>query len=201
MKRFLLAAALTLATGTAFAAPVTYTIDPAHTMVVASWNHMGFSNPFANFGDAKGQIVYDADKVSASSVQVTLPMSGLSSFSQKFDDHLKSADFFDAAKFPEATFKSTSVESAGEGKLKVNGTLTIKGVSKPVVLNVTLNKVGEHPMAKVPAIGFDAATTIKRSDFGVDKYAPNVSDEVKLQITTEATAEKATKPAAGKAKK
>lgn len=197
MKRILLATALALSSASAFAAPVTYTIDPAHTMVIASWNHMGFSNPFANFGDAKGQIVYDADKVSASSVQVTLPMSGLNSFSDKFDTHLRSADFFDAAKYPEATFKSAKVEAAGEGKLKVTGDLTLKGVTKPVVLDVTLNKAAEHPMLKVPAIGFDATTTIKRSDFGVDKYAPNVSDEVKLQITTEAGAAKA---AAAKAK-
>lgn len=193
------AAALLLCTAPALAAPVTYTLDPNHTMVIAQWSHFGFSHPMANFGDVDGTLVYDEANPSASSVKVTLPMSGLDSFVPKFDEHLRSADFFDAAKYPEATFSSTRVESAGEGKLKVTGTLTIKGQGRPVVLDVTLNKVGEQPMMKVPAIGFDATTTVKRSDFGVGKFAPNVSDEVTLRITTEAHAAKAdamAKPAA-----
>jgi polyisoprenoid-binding protein YceI len=131
--------------------------------------------------------------VSASSVEVTLPLSGLSAFSDKFNEHLRSADFFDAAKFPAATFKSTKVEAAGKDKLKVTGNLTIKDITKPVVLDVTLNKAGEHPMMKMPAIGFNATATIKRSDFGVGNYAPMVSDEVSLRITTEAHAPRASK--------
>ncbi len=78
------------------------------------------------------------------------------------------------------------MEAAGEGKLKVTGNLTIKDITKPVVLDVTLNKSGEHAMAKRAAIGFDATTTLSRTEFGVGKYAPAVSDEVKLRITTEA---------------
>src|SRR3546814_2298151 len=87
-----------------------------------------------------------------------------------------------------ATFKSTKVEAAGEGKLKVTGDLTIKDITRPVVLDVTLNKAADHPMTKRPAIGFDATATIKRSDFDVAMYVPNVGDEVKLRITTEAMA-------------
>ncbi|MEL1262946.1 YceI family protein [Pseudoxanthomonas putridarboris] len=189
MRKTLLAAALFALAGSAFAAPVTYKLDPTHTDVIAQWNHFGFSNPSAHFGEADGVLVYDADNVSASSVQVTLPLSALNGFSAKFDEHLRSADFFDAAQFPAASFKSTKVEAAGEGKLTVTGDLTIKGITKPVVLDVTLNKVAEHPIRKVPAIGFDATATVKRSDFGVGAYAPVVSDEVKLTITTEATAE------------
>lgn len=188
MRKTLIAVALFALAGSAFAAPVTYKLDPTHTDVLAQWNHFGFSNPTAHFGSADGVLVYDAANVSKSSVQVTLPLSAVNGFSDKFDEHLRSADFFDAAKFPAATFKSTQVEAAGEGKLKVTGDLTIKGITKPVVLDVTLNKAGDHPMAKVPAIGFDATTTVKRSDFGVGAYAPMVSDEVKLTITTEATA-------------
>lgn len=168
----------------------TYTLDPAHTDVLAQWNHFGFSNPTAHFGSAEGTLVYDAADVGKSSVEVKLPLTGLNSFTGKFDDHLKSADFFDAAKFPAATFKSTRVESAGTNKLTVTGDLTIKDITKPVTLDVTINGGGEHPMAKVPAAGFDATTTIKRSDFGVGAYAPNVSDEVKIRITTEATGKK-----------
>ncbi|MCC4610937.1 YceI family protein [Xanthomonas campestris pv. esculenti] len=169
----------------------TYTLDPSHTDVIAQWSHFGFSNPSAHFGNVDGTLEYDAADVTKSTVQVTLPLSGLNSFTAKFDEHLKSGDFFDAAKFPTATFKSTKVEAAGTNKLTVTGDLTIKDQTKPVVLDVTLNGAGEHPMKKVPAAGFDATTTIKRSDFGVGQYAPNVSDEVKIRITTEALQAKA----------
>jgi polyisoprenoid-binding protein YceI len=197
MKRIALAVALTLATASAFAAPggangaTTYEIDPNHTNVLASWSHFGFSHPSVNFGEADGSIVYDADDVSKSSVQVTLPLKGLSALAEDFYDHLTSADWFDAAKFPDATFKSTRVESGGEGKLKVTGNLTVKGVTKPVVLDVKLNKAGHHPNGGREAIGFDATATVKRSDFDLGKYAPNVSDEVELRITTEAMVPKA----------
>jgi len=191
MRKFLLAAALSALVAPAFAAPVTYKLDPAHTDVIASWSHFGFSNPSAHFGDADGSVTYDAANVSQSSVEVTLPLSGLEAFTDKFNTHLNSADFFDSAKFPTATFKSTKVEAAGKDKLKVTGNLTIKGITKPVVLDVTLNKAAEHPMKKTPSIGFDATGTVKRSDFGVGAYAPMVSDEVKLHITTEADAPKA----------
>ncbi|WDS35753.1 YceI family protein [Pseudoxanthomonas sp.] len=191
MRKFLLAAALSALVAPAFAAPVTYKLDPTHTDVIATWNHFGFSNPSAHFGDADGSVTYDAAKVSASSVQVTFPLTGLDTFVPKLTAHLSGDEFFDAAKFPSATFKSTKVEAAGKDKLKVTGDLTIKGITKPVVLNVTLNKLGEHPMKKTQSIGFDATATVKRSDFGVGAYAPMVSDEVKLHITTEADAPKA----------
>ena len=191
MRKTLLIAALFAFAGSAFAAPVTYKLDPKHTNVLASWNHFGFSNPSINFGQVDGTLVYDADNVSNSSVNVTLPLSGISALADQFHDHLTSDKWLDAAKYPNATFKSTKVEAAGEGKLKVTGELTVKGVTKPVVLDVSLNKAGEHPMTKAPAIGFDATATVKRSDLGVGAYAPMVSDEVALRITTEATAPKA----------
>lgn len=190
-KKLLLTAALVAASANAFAAGVTYKLDPAHTNVLASWNHFGYSNPSANFSDVEGTLVYDAANVSKSSVEVTLPLSGLNGFSSKFNDHLHSADLFDAAKFPTATFKSTKVEAAGKDKLKITGDLTIKGITKSVVLDAALNKASEHPMKKVPAIGFDATATIKRSDFGLGLFVPMVSDEVTLRITTEASVPKA----------
>ena len=189
MKKNLLAAAalsLLMTAGAALAAPLTYKIDANHTDVVASWSHFGFSNPIAHFGQVDGFITYDPANVAASKVEVTLPLAGLNSHVPDFDDHLRSDDFFDAAKFPNVTFKSTSVKAAGKGKLTVIGDLTIKGITKTVTLNVTINKIGDQPIAKRAAAGFNATTTIKRSDFGVGKYAPNVSDDVKLTITTEA---------------
>ena len=204
-KRLILTAALVAASANAFAAGVTYKLDPGHTNVIATWNHMGYSNPSANFSGVDGTLVYDAADVSKSSVQVTLPLSGLNGFSEKFNAHLNSGDFFDSAKFPAATFKSTKVEAAGEGKLKVTGDLTIKDITKPVVLDVTLNKSGEGNNGGAK-IGFDATATIKRTDFGLGMAVPMVSDEVKLRITTEANVPKKDAPAkdapkAGAAKK
>lgn len=188
-KRILLASALAAATFGASAACVTYKIDPSHTVVLATWNHFGYSNPSANFGGASGTIVHDADAPEQSTVEVTLPMSGIDSFVPKLDEHLKSPDFFDAEKYPVATFKSTSVRALGEGHLEVTGNLDLHGVSKPVVLDVRLNKAAPHPMGKTPTIGFDASATIQRTEFGIDKYVPMVSDEIALRITTEASAE------------
>ena len=169
----------------------TYQLDPTHTDVLAQWTHFGFSQPSAHFGISEGTLVYDAADVGKSSVQVTMPITGIESFVDKLDEHLASGDFFDAAKFPTATFKSTKVEAAGTNKLTVTGDLTVKGTTKPVTLDVTINGAGEHPMLKLPSVGFDATTTLKRSDFGVGAYAPAVSDEVKVRITTEASIPKA----------
>lgn len=165
----------------------TYQLDPSHTDVLVQWTHFGFSQPSAQFGISEGTLTWDADDVSKSSVQVSIPVTAIDTFVDKLDEHLKSGDFFDAGKFPNATFKSTSVAAAGTNKLTVTGDLTIKDITKPVTLDVTLNGAGEHPMLKKQAIGFSATGTIKRSDFGVGAYAPNVSDDVQLRITTEGT--------------
>ena len=189
-KKLLLTAALVAASTNAFAAGVSYKLDPTHTNVLASWSHFGFSHPSAQFGAVDGTLVYDEKDVAKSSVEVTLPLSGLDSFVPKLDEHLKSADFFDAEKFPAITFKSTKVEDLGGGKLRITGDLTVKGTTRPVVLAAQLNKAGDHPMTKRPTVGFDATTTIKRSEFGVGAYVPNVGDEITLRITTEASAAK-----------
>src|SRR5688500_3652208 len=126
--------------GNAHAEAVTYKLDPNHTLVLAQWDHFGYSHPVANFGQVDGTLVYDADNVAASSVQVTLPMSGLNSFVPKFDEHLRSDDFFDAAQYPNVTFTSTRVEPAGDGRLKVTGDLTIKDNTHPVVLDVKIGR-------------------------------------------------------------
>lgn len=195
-KSLILASALLLAAGQSVAAPLSYAIDANHTNVIATWDHFGFSKPSAHFGQADGTIVYDADNVGQSSVKVTLPLSGMTGFVAKFDEHLRSGDFFDVEKYPEATFASTRVEAAGDNKLRVFGDLTIRGVTKPVVLDVTLNKAGVGRDGQ-PRIGFDATTTVKRSDFGLQMAAPAVSDAVEIRITTEAAVPKA----AGEAKK
>lgn len=188
--RYLVLAGLLGAAVTAQAAPVTYNMDPGHTYVLFSWNHFGFSNPTANLGLGQGTLVFDDKDPSKSSVDVTLPLANLDTHVSKLDEHLKKPDFLDADKYPTITFKSTKVQAVGGNKYKVTGDLTVHGVTKPVVLDATLNKSGEHPMMKVPTVGFDAVATLKRSDFGVGAYVPNVSDEIKVRITTEASVPK-----------
>lgn len=191
LKRLLLGciivAALASASSNAVAAGVTYKLDPEHTNVIASWSHFGYSHPSANFGMATGTLVYDADAPENSSVEVSMPLSGLDTFVPALDAHLKTTEFFNAAKFPASTFKSTKVQQVGIGLLEVTGNLMLKGISKPVTLHVKLNNAGVHPMTKLQTIGFDANATIKRSDFGMGMYAPAVSDEINLRITTEAS--------------
>ncbi len=184
-----IALGLTLASVATFtlAKPVTYTIDPRHTATVFTWNHFGFSMPSGNFSDIQGKIVVDNGKPANSSVNVTIPLSSLNTNVGALDEHLKGADFFDAAKYPNITFKSTKVQALGKNKYKITGNLTVKDVTKPVVLDAVLNKQGEHPMAKVPAIGFNATTSFDRSAFGVGEYVPNVGDKITVNITTEAT--------------
>jgi polyisoprenoid-binding protein YceI len=173
------------------AAPVTYKLDPGHTMVLFSWNHFGYSNPTADFGLGEGTVVFDEQNPAKSSVDVTLPLASLDTHVPALDKHLKEADFFDADKYPTVTFKSTKVQPLGGHKFNVTGDLTVHGVTKTVVLAATLNKVGPHPMSKAQAIGFDATASIKRSDFGVGAYVPKVSDEISIRITTEGSVPKA----------
>jgi polyisoprenoid-binding protein YceI len=163
-----------------------FDIDNNHTQVSFTYDHFGFSNPTSRLETIKGSIELNQQDLSKSSVNVTMPLSGLHTGVERLDAHLKSADFFDAAKNPDITFKSTKVEKTGENKLKVTGDLTAHGVTKPVTLDVKINKIGENKMMQTQTAGFDADTTIKRSDWGVGAYVPNVSDEVKIHITVSA---------------
>jgi polyisoprenoid-binding protein YceI len=185
-KRLMLASLLSFAAVAAQAAE-TYNLDPNHTQVEFNWNHFGFSNITGRFDKVESEFQFDAAEPTQSSIRVTIPVASISTGVEKLDNHLRSPDFFDAETFPTATFVSTGVTAAGEGKLAVAGDLTIHGVTRPVVLDVTINRIAQHPMSKKPAAGFDATLTIKRSDFGVGMYVPNVSDEIVIEITTETT--------------
>ncbi|WP_297427761.1 YceI family protein [uncultured Acinetobacter sp.] len=186
-KAFALGLAVASVATLSMAKPMTYTIDPTHTATVFTWDHFGFSTPSGNFTDIQGKITVDNDKPEKSSVQVTIPLSSINTNVKVLDDHLLKADFFDAEKYPTITFKSTKVETRDKKNYKITGDLTIKGITKPVVLDAVLNKQAEHPMAKVPAIGFNATTSFDRSAFGVGAYVPNVGDKITVNITTEAT--------------
>lgn len=196
MKKLLAAALFAAVASPVFAAPTHYTIDPNHSQVRFGWTHFGFSNLEGRFDAVSGTFTYDPENVAASSVEATIDMSSIDTGVDKLDEHLGTDEFLDTTKFGTATFKSTAVSAAGEGKLKVDGDLTVHGVTKPVSLDVTVNKIGPHGMTKKPSAGFDATTTIKRSEFGVGMYAPNVSDEIRIEITVEATDSAVAKKAA-----
>jgi polyisoprenoid-binding protein YceI len=166
-----------------------YDIDASHSAVVFGWNHFGFSNPTARFDKIDGSVLLDKADLTKSSISVTLPVEGLDTGVAKLDEALKGPDFFDEVKYPTITFKSTKVEKAGENGLKITGNLTVHGVTKPVTLDAKVNKIGifEIPgVIKAQAAGFDATTVIKRSDFGVSKYVPAVSDDIPVRITLDA---------------
>ncbi len=185
-KSTLIAAALFAGSLTpAFAAPETYALEATHTEVVFSWTHFGFSKPTAKFMNAVGTLVLDEAAPANSSVEVSFAIDGLNTGVAALDEHLKKPDFFDAAKYPTATFKSTKVDVTGKDTANVTGNLTIHGVTKPVTLAVKLNKIGAN-MKGVKTAGFSATGQIKRSDFGMGAYVPAVSDEIELVITAEA---------------
>jgi len=189
MKNYAIFAIAALAfAGNAFAAK--YSIDPTHTQVEFTYSHFGFSNITGRFDQVTGEFDLNTDNLAKSKISIEIPISSMSTGVAKLDTHLQTADFFDVAKYPTANFKSTMVHVVSAKELHVMGNLTIHGVTKPVTLNVTVNKIAEHPLRKLPTAGFDAVTTIKRSDFGIGAYAPAVSDEVTLNITIEASAAK-----------
>jgi polyisoprenoid-binding protein YceI len=170
----------------------TFTFDKAHTEILFSYSHLGNSRAFGEFRAFEGEVVLDRDDPSASRITVTIDPAGIDTGVAAFDTHLKSADFFDVETYPEITFVSTAVETTGDTTARVTGDLTIKDNTREVVLDVTLNYLGEHQLAQfVPdyanmeVAGFSARTTLLRSDFGLEMLTPMVGDEVELVIETE----------------
>lgn len=182
----LAASVLSLAALPVLAAPTTYTIDPDHAQIHFTYSHMGFSHMTGAINVSEGTVTYDPEKPAASSVEITARMDTITVGMQALDEHLKAEDFFDVANYPTASFKSTQVDVAEDGSLKLTGDLTIRDVTLPASFDVTVNKVGEHPMRKVPAAGFDATGSIQRPDFGVSTYTMVTGPEIKLAISFEA---------------
>lgn len=191
MRRF----ALALIAGM-FAAPTVhaadaYSLDPGHTQVRASWDHAGYSTQSLLFRQVSGDIAIDFDAPSNTSLNITIPVSGIDTGVDAFDKHLSSGDFFEAEKFPNATFVSTSVEKTGDTTLKVTGDLTIKDTTKSVTLDVVVNNSGDHPLGqfidyyKGEWVGVTATGTITRSEWGLGFGAPITSDEIELFISAE----------------
>ncbi len=185
-----------LLTATLFAAgnagAETFTFDKEHTKIVFIYNHLGMSNQFGRFDGFDGEVEFDAAKMGASRASVTIDVASIDTDVAKLDEHLRSEEFFDAAKHPKITFKSTEVRQTAAKALQIAGDLTIKGKTRPVVLDATFNYLGEHPLAKMikayagaQYASFSAKTRIRRSEFDVGLYAPFTSDTIDIIIETE----------------
>ena len=189
IQRLLAALAFTGVVATsAVAAPLTYTVDGSHTFPRFSYLHFGYSTQLSSFSKTTGKVVYDP-QAQQGSVDIVISTKSVNTGFADFNEHIQGEDFLDTAKFPEATFKSTKVVFEGEKPKSIEGQLTIKGVTKPVTLTVTSFQAMPHPMMKKPALGANAFTVIKRSEFNAGKYAPYVGDDVRIDIAIEAMAQ------------
>jgi polyisoprenoid-binding protein YceI len=178
--------ALALTAAPAFAAPEKYLLDASHSQILFSYNHLGYSTTWGMFSGFEGEIMFDQEDPANSSVTVSMPvMSMLTGWEERFA-HFMSADFFGATEDEMVAFTSTAIEVTGENTALITGDLTLNGVTKSVVLDAKLNQAGDHPMANKPWAGFDATTTLLRSDYNVGAFAPFVGDEVTIQISIEA---------------
>ncbi|WP_207061174.1 YceI family protein [Motiliproteus sp. SC1-56] len=161
-----------------------YTIDPAHSFVHFSIDHMGFSKLTGRFNAMSGTMDLDFDK-GTGTVDVRVDPASVDTAHQKRDNHLRSADFFNVVEFPDITFKSTSATLSDNGGT-LKGDLTIKGITQPVTLVISNHACGIQPFNKKTICGFNATTNIKRSDFNINWGLPNiVGDEVALSIEAE----------------
>jgi len=184
-----LATALALATmamtpAPALAAPETYILDGTHTYPRFSYSHFGYSTQLSRFNKTTGKIVFDKE-AKTGEVDIVIDTQSVDTGSI-LDEHIQGEDFLDTAQYPTATFKSNRVVFEGDRPVAVHGNLTLKGVTQPVTLTVTSFQAMPHPMLKKPAIGANAHTVVKRSDFNAGKYAPHVGDEVRIDIAVEA---------------
>jgi polyisoprenoid-binding protein YceI len=169
----------------AFAAPVSYGVEANHTFPRFSYTHLGFTTQQSRFDKTTGTVVYDKEGRTGS-VNITIETNSVSTGSTLFNQHIQGEDFLDTAKYPTVTFKSTKVNFDGDKPVSIEGDLTMKGITKRVTLTVTRFLAAPHPIQKKDTIGADAYTIVKRTDFNMGKYAPAVSDEVRIDIAIEA---------------
>jgi len=171
--------------GSAFAAPETYTLEPNHTFPRFSYSHFGYSTQLSRFDKTTGTIVIDRE-AKTGSVDVTIDTTSVDTGSPLFDEHIQGPEFLDTAQFPTATFKSTAMKFHGDTPVSVTGNLTLKGITKPVTLEIESFKCMPHPILKKDACGANATAMVKRTEFNMGKYVPHVGNEVTLSIAVEA---------------
>jgi len=187
MKPLLLATTLTAVFGaTSALAADKYTLDASHSQIVFSYNHLGFSTTYGMFSGFDGEIMFDQENPANSSVTVSMPVMSMFTGWEQRDAHFMGSDFFGATEEDMITFTSTGIEVTGDDTALITGDLSMNGMTKSVVLDATLNQAGANPLANKDWAGFDATTTVLRSDFGLGAFAPAVSDEVQVMISIEA---------------
>ncbi len=184
MKKTLFAILAATVAAPALAAE-SYTVDPRHTFPSFEVNHLGFSTQRGRFNKTSGRIVLDRQAKSGS-VDIVIEAASVDSGLDKLEEHMRGEDFFNVEKFPTLAFKSRAVKFSGDKPSAVEGDFTLLGVTRPVTLTITAFNCGVHPINKKDVCGADAMAVIKRSEFGMTKYVPGVSDEVKLFIQVEA---------------
>lgn len=163
----------------------TYQLDSEHSYVNFKISHFGFSKPTGKWF-ANGELLLDETHPENSKVNITIDVASIVTGITALDDHLRSKDFFDVKKYPRATFVSHAVNLKDKEHAEVSGVLTVHGVSKPVTLQVKLNRYAVSPMTDKLTAGFTATAQIKRSEFGITTYLPGLGDEVELAIEVEA---------------
>lgn len=173
-----------LSPAAAFAADK-YEFDKAHTNILFYVNHLGFSDMVGRFTDYDGYFTFDEKKPEESKVEITLKPAGIKTSSDKLDSKLQGDDFFKSAQFPEIKFTNSSIKVTGDNSGELQGTLTMLGVSRPLVLLVHFNKAGYHPISNQYVAGFTASAKIIRSEFGMNSYLPMVGDDVRIEVQTE----------------
>ena len=162
-----------------------YVFDPGHSKITWSLNHFGFSTYVGQFPGVTGRLTLDPKAPQSAALDVVIDTAAVGTLNPALDTHIKSADFLDVAKFPQATFKATSVKVTGEKTADITGDLTLHGVTKPVVVQATFNQAGANPVDKKYSLGFSGKAVVKRSDFGIKTYVPYIGDDVALQIDAE----------------
>jgi polyisoprenoid-binding protein YceI len=167
MHRIVMASVATLISANSFAAPVTYVLDPRHTYPSFAADHMGGLSIWrGKFTDTSGKVVYDTDAKSGS-IEVTVNVNSVDFGLAKLDEHVKSPDFLDAAKFPTATYSGTFTQWNGSTPTEAQGSLTLHGVTRPLTLKINSFMCKPHPMTKKEICGADASASFNRSDFGI----------------------------------
>ena len=187
--RVALALAGVLASGASAASQVRYVFDPVHTRVAFHISHAGFSNPVGTFSRIEGELQFDEADWSTARLKVRIPMTTLELGDADWREKILDRTFFDAKKFPDAIFESTTVESTSSNTARVTGNLTLHGVTRPVTLAVTLNALRRHPLTFKKTAGFSATANVRRSDFGMTSWKNLVGDDVRLVIEAEAVRE------------
>ena len=162
----------------------TYTFDPDHTVILFRVDHLGFSKTIGRFGEFEGEFTFSGKPAADANVKLTIEASSVDTFVPRRDQHLRSPDFFSVEEFPKISFQSTKIEPTGDATAKVTGDLTLHGVTKPVVIEMQVNRVGKNPRG-VDVAGFSGATTLKRSDFGMMYGQGGIGDQIEIWLEVE----------------